>query len=156
MKSLKQRIAKAFGGGTSKERGASNLEIVVWISVVLVIAVGMFLLRDNIAKFINNAALQIASEESGDGLNEYGFYYGKIYWYDNYLADGVGVGMAFYEDGSRAMFYEDGTPYGPTDPQGSFTYNDGVVKSVSEGYTCEISNNGKSMYYEGYEWTLQE
>ena len=59
MSKLKQRIAKALGRRGTSERGTSNLEIVVWISVVLVIAVGLFLMRDNIAKFINNAATQI-------------------------------------------------------------------------------------------------
>jgi hypothetical protein len=37
------------------KRGASNVEIIVWISVVLVIATILFLFRDAVISFINNA-----------------------------------------------------------------------------------------------------
>ena len=39
----------------SNEDGASNVEIVVWISVVLVIATILFLFRDAISNFIRRA-----------------------------------------------------------------------------------------------------
>ncbi len=39
----------------SNENGASNVEIIVWISVVLVIATALFLFRDSIVKFIQGA-----------------------------------------------------------------------------------------------------
>lgn len=38
------------------EEGASNVEIVVWISVVLVIATILFLFRDTIKNFLNRAS----------------------------------------------------------------------------------------------------
>lgn len=37
------------------KNGASNVEIIVWISVVLVIATVLFLFRDSIMDFINDA-----------------------------------------------------------------------------------------------------
>ncbi|MDF2879508.1 MAG: hypothetical protein K0R54_65 [Clostridiaceae bacterium] len=37
------------------EDGASNIEIIVWISVCLVIATTLFLFRDSVTKFINDA-----------------------------------------------------------------------------------------------------
>ena len=49
------------------EQGSSNMEIIVWMSVVLVIAVALFLLRDNIAGFINNAAGQIGTNGADAG-----------------------------------------------------------------------------------------
>lgn len=41
------------------EDGASNIEIIVWISVVLVIATVLFLFRDSITKFINKAIKKV-------------------------------------------------------------------------------------------------
>ena len=38
------------------EEGASNIEIVVWITVVLVIAVALFAFRDKISSFINSSS----------------------------------------------------------------------------------------------------
>ena len=49
------------------EQGSSNMEIIVWMSVVLVIAVALFLLRDSIADFINNAANQIGTNGANAG-----------------------------------------------------------------------------------------
>ena len=49
------------------EQGSSNMEIIVWMSVVLVIAVALFLLRDTIAGFINNAASQIGTSGADAG-----------------------------------------------------------------------------------------
>ena len=46
---------------TSGEKGASNVEIVVWISVVLVIATILFLFRDAIRTFLNKATGQVNS-----------------------------------------------------------------------------------------------
>ena len=57
------RIMYALNG----EQGSSNMEIIVWMSVVLVIAVALFLMRDNIAKFINNAAHQIGDNGANAG-----------------------------------------------------------------------------------------
>jgi Flp pilus assembly pilin Flp len=37
------------------EEGASNIEIIVWISVVLVIATALFAFRDSISKFLGNS-----------------------------------------------------------------------------------------------------
>ena len=37
------------------EQGASNVEIIVWISVVLMIATVLFLFKDQIAGFLNRA-----------------------------------------------------------------------------------------------------
>ena len=44
---------------TQGEKGASNVEIVVWISVVLVIATILFLFRDAIKNFLNKATGQV-------------------------------------------------------------------------------------------------
>ena len=41
------------------EDGASNIEIIVWISVVLVIATVLFLFRDSITGFINKAIKKV-------------------------------------------------------------------------------------------------
>ena len=57
------RIQHALRG----EQGSSNMEIIVWMSVVLVIAVALFLLRDSIADFINNAANQIGTNGANAG-----------------------------------------------------------------------------------------
>ena len=43
------------------ETGASNVEIIVWISVVLVIATVLFLFRDQITGFITNAGKEVGS-----------------------------------------------------------------------------------------------
>lgn len=51
MKNLLNRAKFVLDG----EDGASNVEIIVWISVVLVLATVLFLFRDAIAEFINKA-----------------------------------------------------------------------------------------------------
>ena len=50
----------------SGEEGASNVEIIVWISVVLVLATTLFLFRDSIKNFINKAINRIDSFEVED------------------------------------------------------------------------------------------
>ena len=47
----------------SGEEGASNVEIIVWISVVLVIATVLFLFRDSINEFIMKAVDKVDSFE---------------------------------------------------------------------------------------------
>lgn len=51
MKSLINRAKYVLQG----EDGASNIEIIVWISVVLVIATALFLFRDSITAFLGKA-----------------------------------------------------------------------------------------------------
>lgn len=51
MKNLLNRAKFVLDG----EDGASNVEIIVWISVVLVLATVLFLFRDAIGEFINKA-----------------------------------------------------------------------------------------------------
>lgn len=55
MKNLINRAKYALNG----EEGASNIEIIVWISVVLVIATALFLFRDAITAFIERARGQV-------------------------------------------------------------------------------------------------
>lgn len=43
----------------SGEDGASNVEIIVWISVVLVIATVLFIFRGQIVKFITGAGKEV-------------------------------------------------------------------------------------------------
>lgn len=43
------------------ESGASNLEIIVWMSVVLVIAGFLFAFRNKIADFLNNVTGKVGS-----------------------------------------------------------------------------------------------
>lgn len=51
MKNLIERAKFVVGG----EEGASNIEIVVWISVVLVIATLLFTFKDHISTFLGKA-----------------------------------------------------------------------------------------------------
>lgn len=51
MKRLLKRAKHVIGG----EQGASNIEVVIWIVVVLVIAVALFLFRDRIVDFLGTA-----------------------------------------------------------------------------------------------------
>lgn len=51
MKSLIERAKYVLRG----DDGASNIEIIVWISVVLVIATALFLFRDSIVSFLGKA-----------------------------------------------------------------------------------------------------
>lgn len=43
------------------EDGSSNVEIIVWISVVMVIATVLFLFKDAIMKFINGATAKVGN-----------------------------------------------------------------------------------------------
>ena len=43
----------------SNERGASNMEIIIWVSIVLVIATALFMFRDQITNFLNRAGEQV-------------------------------------------------------------------------------------------------
>lgn len=55
MRNLMNRAKYVLNG----EEGASNIEIIVWISVVLVIATALFLFRDSITAFIERARGQV-------------------------------------------------------------------------------------------------
>lgn len=50
-----KKITNSFKEVMSNEKGASNVEIIVWISVVLVIATVLFAFRDQITGFIERA-----------------------------------------------------------------------------------------------------
>lgn len=52
MKNLINRAKHVVGG----EEGASNIEIVVWTVVVLVIAVALFIFRDKIVDFFGTSS----------------------------------------------------------------------------------------------------
>lgn len=56
---LFNRVKNALKG----EDGASNMEIIVWFSVVLVIATALFAFRDQIAGFLGRAGDQVDSLE---------------------------------------------------------------------------------------------
>lgn len=51
MKKFMNKVNRVLGN----EDGASNIEIIVWISVVLVIATVLFMFRDSIIAFIQRA-----------------------------------------------------------------------------------------------------
>jgi hypothetical protein len=55
MKELFNRAKYVLDG----EEGASNVEIIVWMSVVLVIATVLFLFKDAVVTFINKVIGQI-------------------------------------------------------------------------------------------------
>ena len=112
---------------------------------MLVIAVGLFFLRDNIAKFINNAAIQIAGEES-DGKNEYGFYFDKIYW-----SEEENHGVVYHEDGSLDMVDKNGNVLMQIAPSGSYVYEQGVAVGQPDGMggnymDVSFSSDGKQSY----------
>ena len=46
------------------EDGASNLEIIVWMSVVLVIAGFLFVFRNKIGEFLNNVSGKVKTMEN--------------------------------------------------------------------------------------------
>lgn len=52
MNKLKTRVNYVLNG----EDGASNIEIVVWISVVLIIATALYFFKDQIVGFLNRAS----------------------------------------------------------------------------------------------------
>ena len=119
------------------------------MSVVLVIAVGLFFLRDNIAKFINNAATQITGEESRpEGMNKYGFYFDK-----KYAPDGEDTFLVFREDGSMETIDKNGNVLHSA-PAGYASYSSGAF--TIEGYTYNFSPDGKSLNMAGLEIKLQE
>lgn len=53
----------------NNKSGASNVEIIVWISVVLVIATVLFLFRDAIIDFITKATGTVNKYSVGNGKN---------------------------------------------------------------------------------------
>lgn len=59
MKNLMNRAKYALKG----EQGASNIEIIIWISVVLVIATVLFAFRDSIMGFLNDARGEVDNLE---------------------------------------------------------------------------------------------
>lgn len=64
MKNLMNRAKYVMNG----EDGASNIEIIVWISVVLVIATFLFIFRDTIVSFIEDAVNKVdAFDTQGSG-----------------------------------------------------------------------------------------
>jgi hypothetical protein len=61
MKNLMNRAKFVCGG----EEGASNMEIIVWIGVVLVIASALFLFKDNILNFLTGAGASVNGLDTG-------------------------------------------------------------------------------------------
>lgn len=59
MKNVLNRAKFVCGG----EEGASNMEIVVWIGVVLVIATALFAFKDQVTGFLTKSGTQV------NGLN---------------------------------------------------------------------------------------
>lgn len=57
---MKKLFNKARNIFISKE-GASNIEIIVWVSVCLVIATALFLFREEIVTFVTNATNYIGT-----------------------------------------------------------------------------------------------
>lgn len=57
MRNLCKRAKNTLKG----EDGASNVEIIVWISVVLIIATVLFLFKDAVVTFIKNAIAEIGN-----------------------------------------------------------------------------------------------
>ena len=55
MKNLLSRAKYVLNG----EDGASNIEIIVWISVVLVIATALFIFKNQIVNFLNKAGSKV-------------------------------------------------------------------------------------------------
>lgn len=73
MRNLMNRAKYVMSG----EDGASNIEIIVWISVVLVIATFLFIFRDSITDFITSATEKVdnfdtkgAGHDGGTGLRD--------------------------------------------------------------------------------------
>ena len=60
MKNLINRANYVLNG----EDGASNVEIIVWFSVVFVIATVLFLFKDSVVAFINKITNRVSSLES--------------------------------------------------------------------------------------------
>ena len=62
MKNLMNRVSYVMDG----EDGASNVEIVVWISVVLIIATVLYLFKDAIIGFLNRAINRVNGLGTGN------------------------------------------------------------------------------------------
>ena len=60
MKNLLNRVNYVLNG----EEGASNVEIIVWFSVVFVIATVLFLFKDAVIGFINDIITRIGGLQS--------------------------------------------------------------------------------------------
>lgn len=71
MKSLLNRVSYVMDG----EDGASNVEIVVWISVVLIIATVLYLFKDSIIGFLQRAINRV--DNLGVGKNATSDSYGS-------------------------------------------------------------------------------
>lgn len=65
MKNLINRVSYCLDG----EDGASNVEIVVWISVVLIIATVLYLFKDAIIGFLERAINRVNG--LGSGVNSH-------------------------------------------------------------------------------------
>ena len=65
MKKLINRAKYVLNG----EEGASNVEIIVWFSVVFVIATILFLFRDSVTSFITDIAGNIDNLDRGHGID---------------------------------------------------------------------------------------
>lgn len=61
MKNLMNRVSYVMDG----EDGASNVEIVVWISVVLIIATVLYLFKDSIIGFLQRAINRVNNLGTG-------------------------------------------------------------------------------------------
>ena len=53
------------------ENGSSNVEIIVWISVVLVLASVLFIFRNTIANFIDAATGKVSNFQVTNGTDVY-------------------------------------------------------------------------------------
>ncbi len=123
------------------------------MSVVLVIAVGLFFLRDNIAKFINNAATQITGQESGDEsgdeawyeINEYGFCYEQVYY-----SDDKGFGFIFLEGGTAMRVTKTGDNSYSPNGFADFTYSKGKIGNLT------VSSDGKTISGDGMVLQMEE
>ena len=93
-------------------------------------------MRDNIVKFINNAATQITGEASNDGPGEKGFYTGKEY-------------VAFDEDGNpmfKFVIGEDGS-WGAYDI--GYTSGEWIWSGYDGGGPGGITNKDEASWYLG-------
>lgn len=60
IKSLRERAKHVAGG----EQGASNMEIIVWVLVVLVIAIALFAFRDQISSFLGSSTETVGNMDT--------------------------------------------------------------------------------------------
>lgn len=65
MKNFVNRAKFVCGG----EEGASNMEIIIWISVVLVIATALFLFQGQITSFLGNAGTEVGDLKTADSAS---------------------------------------------------------------------------------------